>query len=84
MATNRLYIGNKETGEYMLITKTDSDLMWGEIGVDYIDLINKIIRTDLAYYDKSNLVFFTELDDEIYSRFIHHGSGNLGTNMDID
>ena len=66
MADNRLYIGNKETGEYIYLSKTFST-RWRE--VDELRRLNKILETDFAL-GSTNLVIFSELDDEWYNYFM--------------
>lgn len=68
MANNRLYIGNKETKEYRCISKSGDT--FGKVTTNELKAINEIVTSDNAWSDKSDLVFFTEFDKELYNYFI--------------
>jgi hypothetical protein len=57
MANNRLYIVNKETGDYLCIAKAFS-FGWG---LGNVDLLDKFL-SDVVELDKTDLFLITEND----------------------
>jgi len=73
MADNRLYIGNKDTLDWVCITK--SFRKWKFLDASSLDDINKMLCTDWAsaLVRPTNLVFFSEADTELYNLFMGKG-----------
>jgi hypothetical protein len=67
MANNRLYIGNKETKEFRCTSKSGDNFR--KLTMRDLKLLNEIIITDNAWNKKTDLVLFTESDDELYIYF---------------
>lgn len=67
MANNRLYIGNKETKECYCLSKSGDS--WRPIGQKELKGINEILETDNTWQEKTNLILFTESDNEWYNFF---------------
>ena len=67
MANNRLYVGNKETKEFRCISKSGD--YFRKLTTRDLKLINEVIVTDNAWSNKTDLVFFTELDDDLFFYF---------------
>lgn len=67
MANNRLYIGNKKTKEFKCISKSEE--YFRKLTFRDLKLLNEIIITDNAWGKKTDLVLFTESDDELYLYF---------------
>lgn len=68
MADNRLYIGNKNTLEYICISKAYSS--WSNIDSRLID---DFLTTFHSYITSDDIVMFTEKDNNIYDLFIEKG-----------
>lgn len=69
MANNRLYIGNKETKEYKCVSKSGDN--WRKLTTKDLESLNEIITTDNTWSKKTDLVLFTEADDDLYNYFIN-------------
>jgi hypothetical protein len=67
MAHNRLFIGNKTTRKYKVISKAGDN--WTKLTMAQLKLINDFLVNDYIYGKKTDLVLFTELDDEVYNYF---------------
>lgn len=72
MASNRLYIGNKETLEKFCLTKPDGDF-WCELSNEGVDGFNRILKTDLIWNTRTNLVLFSESDTAWFDYFFNGG-----------
>lgn len=72
MANNRLYIGNKETKATFCLTKAYNN--WNEVTERELPELNAILETDDIWKKTTNLVFFTESDDEMWSYFFGDGT----------
>ena len=71
MANNRLFIGNKDTGEFRCISKSGD--YFRKLTMRDLKLVNEIVITDNAWNEKTDLVLFTESDDEMYF-FFHNAT----------
>ena len=73
MADNRLYIGNKETLDWVCITKAYRK--WRFLDDSSLEKINKMLCTDWAsaLISPTSLVFFSEADRELYNLFMDKG-----------
>jgi len=67
MANNRLFIGNKDTKEFRCISKSGDNFR--KLTMRDLKLLNEIVITDNAWSKKTDLVLFTESDDELYFYF---------------
>ena len=68
MATNRLFIGNKSTREYITISSCGDN--WSRLTMKQLKKINDLILTDNIWNDESDLIFFTESDEIHYHYFV--------------
>jgi hypothetical protein len=74
MANNRLYIGNKETKEWVLLCKGYGG---GWENIFSADKVNEFLsnQTDEGFLGGStNLILFTEYDEEVYNDFVENGT----------
>jgi thiamine biosynthesis lipoprotein ApbE len=71
MANNRLYIGNKQTGEFVCIGKSGDGGKWREFSNNDFAFIQQISLTDNIWNTSTDLVIFTESDD-MWWDFFHN------------
>jgi hypothetical protein len=73
MATNRLYIGikadEKQDRKAFCISKPDDGDTWRGISEREIEGINEVLKSEYALKDKTDLVFFSESDTEMFNYF---------------
>ena len=70
MADNRLYIGNKHTGEWMMLSKAGIGKHYGWYDLDINDKIQGFIDEDRGQFlgNDTDLIIFTEYQDENWDR----------------
>ena len=73
MANNRLYIGNRRTKKYLCIAKSGDD--WGELFPSDVWIINEMLESDCPWDGKTNLMFFTDSDNEACDYFMGISTG---------
>ena len=68
MANNRLYIGNRDTKEAFCFTKSDIN-NWCGLAEKDLSSFNDILKTDSIWETQSNLVLFSESDNQWFNYF---------------
>lgn len=69
MATNRLYIVNKDSYSYVMVAKC-IDFGWLLGNVEFLD---ELLGDTCGLDEKTPLIFITENDDELYEKYIING-----------
>ena len=68
MADNRLYIGNKRTGEWTYLTKSGIGKEYGWYNFEISEAAQNIIDADKGQFlgEKTELTLFTEYEEEYW------------------
>ena len=70
MADNRLYIGNKYTGESVMVSKSGIGKYHGWYDLEITEAIQRLIDEDRGQFlgNTTDLVFFTEYEEDNWDK----------------